>query len=597
MSEIIYTPTINNSTNTVGEIFRIQLTMIEPISVLNNIVFSISPTETLTEYHIKEIRWSFDGINYSSWIIVPTDFTQISTILNSQIANVFFEFRFTRVSAFPVTITLNSVQIIYTKQVIPENICPITCANPCLFPTEEIGRCSKEYNSCAGITVACDSTIFRLNDYAGALACLYENMANATGAMISWNVYYFQVKQSEKSRDIILHEYTLHNVVSAKMLPIIVPNNEFPSEEIQYSSFDMGFSEDFEIQIMKNAFENAFGITERPGQRDFLYFPIQNRLWEVHSTYLSKGDFMQFGTYYKAKLYKWQDKKNVARDVPTDAIINNIATNFEELFREEEKDEFDRVTHPMQYKTITIGDGDHIRKSILEDLSISDTEIDNYFTRVTKNVYVMHSITQHNITAVEYRLLCNISSVSNLSISFWFRYTKTNFTNTVNFDTILNAIDNNVGISLSAKYNTTSLNEFELVLNTDTYTFDGLPTLVRNEWYGFVLNISNVYGTMDFKIWKIAYDVNNPTPNTMTTKLILLYTKSLSYMPVSFASNVPYKLMSGLYEISNIRLWSQPIKEENQSIILNQYTVKDSHNLLLADNAMRPFIMNKIKPR
>lgn len=593
MADIIYTPTANNSTSINNEVFRLQLSQIVPIQSIQNIVFTFNPVESVTEYHTKEIRWSFDGVNYSSWILVPTDFTQISTILNNVIANVFFEFRFTRVSTIATLLTLNYLQITYTPQVLEPNQCPIPCVNPCNFPTEQIGACSKEYGSCTPITVQCDSSLFRINDYAGAMACLYEKIAEATAAMTSWYAYYFQVKQDEKSRDIILHEYTLHDVVNAKMIPIIIPDNTFPSEEIQYSSFDMGFAEDFEIQIMKSAFENAFGVLERPGQRDFLYFPIQNRIWEVHSSYLSKADFMQFPLFFKVKLYKWQDKKNVNREPVYDNVITQIATNFEELFREEEIEEFDRVTHPMQYKIITIGDGDHIRKSMNEDLFISDMGIDNYFTRVAKNIYELHSIHRHNVLAIEYRAICDITLTKNLSISFWFRFVNTN----PNFDVLINSKNlSNNGILFKSNYSSNTISNFVLELNADSFIFDNLPLLVRNEWYGIVLNISNVYGTMDLKIWKILYNPNNPTPSSQTTKLSMIYTKSISFMPVDFSGDT-YKLMSGNYEITNIRMWSQPIKEENQSIILNQYVVKDSHNLILADNALKPFIMNKFKQR
>jgi hypothetical protein len=598
--QLIYTPTINNSTINSAEIFKIQLASLDPIETISNIQFVFSPIETLTEYHTKELRFSIDGINYSSWVTLPIDLTILSNILNQNLNYVFFEFRFTRISTTPVQIYLTSLQIDYTLQTIPPNVCPIPAVNPCVFPTEEIGRCSKEYNNCAGVTLQCDSELFRINDYAGAMACLYEKVAEAAAQTISWNVYYFQVKPVEKSRDVILHEYTLHNVVAAKMLPIIVPDNEFPSNEISYSSFDMGFSEDFEIIIMKSAFENAFGISERPGLRDYLYFPIQNRIWEVHGSFLSKEDFMQFPIQYKVKLYKWQDKKNVARDSATDAIVDSIATNFDELFGDEVLEESDRVTHPQQYKLITIGDGDHIRKSIHSDLYISSVEIENYFTKISKNVYELNSVLPIGTTAIEYRQICDIDTTKNLSVSCWFKSVKNNFANNTNlFDTILFSKNVN-GITFRANYGITPNNQivsFSVELNNTTYLFDNLPTLLQNQWYGLFLNISNIHGTIDFKIWKIIYDPNNPTPLTKTTKLALQYSKSILYSATNFASGETFKILSGTFELTNLRLWKQPVGEESQSLILNQYIVKDSHNLILADNAMKPFILGTFKNR
>lgn len=597
--QLIFEPSSNNSTLNSGDVFKVTLTYIPPITTINNISITFSPTPTATEYHNPEIRFSIDGVNYSAWLPFPTDLTNLSNILNNRIVNVWFEFRFTRVSTIPSTIILTQIVIDYTLQEIAEELCPIPCASSCGIPTEEIGRCSKEFNSCSGVTVSCDSALFRINDYAGALACLYNQVAEASAAMTSWNVYYFQVKPTIESKDIILHEYTLHNVVAAKMLPVIVPDNTFPSSDLQFSSFDLGFSEDFEIIIMKNSFENAFGLNERPNLRDFLYFPIQNRLWEVHGANLAREDFMQFPNQYKVKLYKWQDKKNISREPQFDNVVNAIATNFEELFREEELEEFDKVTHPLQYKLITVGDGDHIRQSISEDLVISDTEIDNFFTKVAKNVYNLNTVTPLDIPVVEYKKLCDIDTSKNLSVSFWFRSVKTRFQlNTNNFDRLLSSQLANTGFDFKVNYNLTPANNiasFELTLQNNQFIFDNLPTLDFNNWYGCVLNISNIHNTIEFKIWKIAYIPTNPA--TRTTKLQMIYSKTITFSPINFNNQEPYKLFSATSEITNIRLWNQPIPEEQQSQILNQYIVKDSQYLILADNAMKPFILNKLNRR
>ena len=77
-------------------------------------------------------------------------------------------------------------------------------------------------------------------------------------------------------------EYSLYNVVEQGELKIMVPDNEMPTAQFSYDIFGMGF-EDFEIHLTKGQFKNAFGIGPSPRMRDYLYFPLVNRMYEVNA--------------------------------------------------------------------------------------------------------------------------------------------------------------------------------------------------------------------------------------------------------------------------------------------------------------------------
>ena len=54
---------------------------------------------------------------------------------------------------------------------------------------------------------------------------------------------------------------------------------------------------------------------------------------------------------------------------------------------------------------------------------------------------------------------------------------------------------------------------------------------------------------------------------------------------ISVPDDHTWKLLGCESDLTNIRIWSQPIEEDLQELILSQYVVKDSHLALLLDNA------------
>jgi hypothetical protein len=62
----------------------------------------------------------------------------------------------------------------------------------------------------------------------------------------------------------------------------MIPNNELPTREIQFNPLMMDFPVQFEVHIVKSAFQQVFGVGTRPQMRDYLYFEqFMNRVYEV----------------------------------------------------------------------------------------------------------------------------------------------------------------------------------------------------------------------------------------------------------------------------------------------------------------------------
>ena len=115
---------------------------------------------------------------------------------------------------------------------------------------------------------------------------------------------YYSVQPQGRGKDVILREYTLFNVVDEKCVKILVPQNQFPDNKINFDPFGLQFEDVFEVQMDKRYFESIFGRGSQPRKRDIIYFPLTNRIYEINSTYLFR-DFMQAPVYFKMELKKY----------------------------------------------------------------------------------------------------------------------------------------------------------------------------------------------------------------------------------------------------------------------------------------------------
>ena len=120
------------------------------------------------------------------------------------------------------------------------------------------------------------------------------------------------------------------------------------------------------------------------------------------------------------------------------------------------------------------------------------------------------------------------------------------------------------------------------------------------EWYGVVVNVSNVYKQISTNIWGLTYDPVDP--DQQSSKLKKLHEDARFYNdPILFAAppdiekntdsafygtdNNSYKVFTGPIYLSNIRLFKNMIDIDTQSIVLNQNVVRDAQLAHIIDNA------------
>ncbi len=347
---------------------------------------------------------------------------------------------------------------------------------------------------------------------------------------------------------------------------------------------------------------------------------------------------MRDGVYYKANLVKWQDSSNMlntgATGAQAAAIIDPIAQNFD-IFNEEKENEFTQITKPLQYNTINVGKYDFVRSDINEKLDIAKHDINNYFTIVAKYAYDLNSI-DYNDLAVRYKTAVDIKEDEDRVYTFWFRSNRTVFENTpigptvVNidpngmlYDTIIDGTDESGnGIQINLQYNDTNndgnyiTKGVEVKLNGTSYDFNEnylqpwpdqqFPDLLidaeqydqnllvdSRKWFAVVLNISNEYQTLNLNIWEMQFDATKPAYVQQTTQLKLIFGETKSFNKQAIKSNSFYELKGSPIQLTNIRLLTELINEENQPLMLNRYTVRDNQYARMIDNALPPLQMTR----
>lgn len=597
------------------------------------------PAQTDNDYLITNVRWSKDTQTWSPWILVTKNVDGTKNFPNIEFdagSSINLEFKYIRVSQpqppSPNPITLKNVTLEFSTKVPESNYTK---------PPAKICTSGDYYK---GIRVDCeDGNLFRVYDLMGPAIQLNRELALSVSEMFGHNVCYFKVAADGRTKDVILKEYSLYNVSDIKNIRVVVPDNQFPDNKIMFTPFDMNFEEGFEVHIVKEDFERAFGYCVRPEERDYLFFPLENRLYKVESPYLYK-DFMRDGVYYKLNLVKWQDSQNIINTGATASaeaatIIEDVTQSFD-IFNDEKEKEFTQITKPLQYNTINLGPYDFVRSEMNEKLVIEKHDINNYFTIVAKYAYDLNTI-DYNDLAIRYKTEVDVKKTDDRVYMFWMRANRQVFENpnlgpkVVNeypigstyhgllYDTIFDGTGGGTaGIEIRLQYGDTNGDKayvtkgFEVIVNEDSKQFNtnylhpwpdqAFPNLLLDakqydqqqlvdsrKWFAFVLNVSNEYQTMNLNIWEMQFDPTKPAYVQQTTQLRLIFGETKEYDKQIIKPGAYYELKGWPGQITNVRLLTELINEENQPLMLNRYTVRDNQYARMIDNALPPLKMTR----
>lgn len=225
---------------------------------------------------------------------------------------------------------------------------------------------------------------------------LSDDLSFMTMEMYGHQVDYIKVRSNtDKGRDVTLREYNLYGVKAkdVKCIKVVVPDNQFPDNQFQFNQWGVDYPEIFEIHINNTYWKKIFNDEATiPQQRDYLYFPLVNRIYEVSSVYMKKTINMK-PNYWVLTLSKWEDRKDIvyADDTDVHDKILEKADGLEKLFGTDVKKEADDVVDKDQLK-LNDNDLDTVRNYINSKLLFKDERIENYFTLISDTQYDLNSI-------------------------------------------------------------------------------------------------------------------------------------------------------------------------------------------------------------
>lgn len=220
---------------------------------------------------------------------------------------------------------------------------------------------------------------------------MFKELSFYTNMMFGHEVVYFRTLPESDSGDFIFKEWTLFKNVDRKCLKILVPDNSFPSNDPKYTEFGLDFQLPFEVHVDHRYFQSIFGKGSHPRHRDFLYFPLLNRMYEITGSYLHRG-FMMDPTYWKVSLQKYNPNIDMLLTDDSRHFLDNVITSAEELFKEEVKSDTDDAVMPKQYDTISQR-FDSSRSAIHPDLRIKPLKYNFNHASLIENYYDLSAIT------------------------------------------------------------------------------------------------------------------------------------------------------------------------------------------------------------
>lgn len=525
--------------------------------------------ETSLVYFTKEFRFSKDNSQWSSFMSLNDTNIQAVEVLDS--TDIFyFQYKYTLTGNNPNfdLISVSMVNIMYAT--ITDNDpykhlrnVNLSTPNSCSCTVDNSNIDSQYFNNFQNILSCDNDSVF---DFYKVNKNLQQEISSTINKTFGHDAKYFCAIPF--SNDIILKQWTLSKVDEGKCLKVLVPNNEFPDSMLKFDPFGITFETTFEIHIDKKYFHELFGLTKEPQKGDIIYFTDLNinRIYEVHSSYLF-NTYNGNPLYYKLSLIKYEPK--LARDESElDGELDDLTLSFDEIFADKRKEIFDKKTKPLQYSL------DNINRVLLDSSMISDSPLINGNILVSRNYYNLCNTLSYDNKKVEYKPNLELLDTNNMSINFWFKRVK-NFRNS----NLIFGTDMDLGMKVF--YND---NGFDVKLMDNDYTFDDY-LIEDDKWYAIVLNVGNTVNEISLGISEMV--------GTQSAMNNVVFKQSLPLVKTTISNVDTLAFYSSEFHVTNLRVFDTILNEEHWNTVLNQFIVKDSQRLIIADNMQTTFSIQK----
>ncbi len=322
----------------------------------------------------RHFRYSRNKLDWSLWYEVsPGNLGDASSIYLDKKDQYFFEVKYEYDDGsfveLPSSMQINEIKLRFQQgSTTPNTFTPSTA-------------CSDE--KCTSIIANRDPS-FRPYNVDTAVG-MYNDLSYFTTQIYGHQVVYFRTLPESDSGDFIFKEWTLYKNVDRQCIKVAVPKNAFPSNMPKYGEFGIDFQLPFEVHIDHRYFQSMFGYGSEPRKRDFLYFPLLNRMFEIQGSYLHRG-FMMSPTFWKVQLKKYSPNIDMLLKDETRQFLDNVILSGEQLFSEQVENDIKDATLPQQYSTIS-ANFDSSRRAIHSDVTLKPIKYTFNFATLMDNYY------------------------------------------------------------------------------------------------------------------------------------------------------------------------------------------------------------------
>ena len=180
------------------------------------------------------------------------------------------------------------------------------------------------------------------------------NQCRAISEMYGFTVIWFHT--SPKATNHTLVNHFLKDVISIKRININLPNNEIPQDRSVYTEWDIQLEGEFVTNVVDSLFKQAFGETEIPLQKDFMFFPLMNKMYRVSSVQPKNG-FMGKVGWWEVFFTKFEDDASIDynfEELTNIPFLEDITENsfYDEDYQIDINEEQQTVTESYSNKAI-----------------------------------------------------------------------------------------------------------------------------------------------------------------------------------------------------------------------------------------------------
>ena len=330
------------------------------------------------QYIIRRLRYSNDRANWSLWYTFTLENISEITALEFNEAPAFFEVKYEYddssydAVATPLQVNSTTVRVKSAKSQEP-------LLTPSVYCSDE--RCP--------VMIAERESSFRPYEIGTAIGIAHE-LSLQTNKIFGHDVIYFKTEPDRDGGDFVFKEWTLFKTTERKCVKVMVPENRFPDNKPTFSEFGVDFEVPFEIHIDHTYFQMFFGKGSQPRKRDYLFFPLVNRMYEIQGSYLYRG-FMMEPIYWKIQLTKFHPNIDMVMKPADRAFLDNIISSTDQLFGAEAKVQSQDALDKQQFSTISTH-ADESRRSLHPDLRNRILDITFNYSPLIEYYYDMSAV-------------------------------------------------------------------------------------------------------------------------------------------------------------------------------------------------------------